>query len=177
MPHAVSHSTDGGSGAGTDVPTSYALAMRSKDAGEWEAAMHDEFAAISKARVWTPTNLPAGDKAIGSKWVYDQKRDEWGNKARLVAQGFTQREGIDYNLTFAPVAKYTTMRVLLAMACQEDWELDQLDVKSAFLHGLLDEKIYLRPPNGHPTYGTGQVPLFQGLVRPKAGQPGLEPAP
>jgi hypothetical protein len=96
--------------------------------------------------------LPAGRKAIGSRWVFSVKSDEDGNitrhKARFVAQGYTQVEGIDYTETFASVAKYDTVRILLALAAKFDLELDQMDVRTAFLNAELKEDIYLKQPAG-----------------------------
>jgi hypothetical protein len=96
--------------------------------------------------------LPEGRKAIGSRWVFSVKSDEDGNvirhKARFVAQGYTQVEGIDYTETFAAVAKYDTVRILLALAAKFDLELDQMDVRTAFLNAELKEDIYLKQPAG-----------------------------
>ena len=95
---------------------------------------------------WELVNLPAGRKPVGCRWIFKIKRNADGTpnryKARLVAKGYSQIEGIDYNDTYALVARYTSIRCLLALAAQEDWEIYQMDVKTAFLNGDLEEEIY-----------------------------------
>ena len=99
--------------------------------------------------------MPNGVKAIGCKWVFKTKRDSLGNieryKARLVAKGFTQKEGIDYTETFSPVSKKDSLRVILALVAHFDFELQQMDVKTAFLNGDLDEEVYMKQPEGFPS--------------------------
>ncbi|GKE69547.1 putative ribonuclease H-like domain-containing protein, partial [Tanacetum coccineum] len=96
--------------------------------------------------------LPNGKRAIGTKWVYRNKKDERGivikNKARLVAQGYTQEEGIDYDEFFAPVARIEAIRLFLAYASFKDFMLYQMDVKSAFLYGKIKEEVYVCQPPG-----------------------------
>jgi hypothetical protein len=96
--------------------------------------------------------LPNGVKAIGCKWVFKTKRDSQGNieryKARLVAKGFTQREGIDYTETFSPVSKKDSFRVIMALVAHFNFELHQMDVKTAFLNGSLEEEVYMKQPEG-----------------------------
>ncbi|GKB61545.1 putative ribonuclease H-like domain-containing protein [Tanacetum coccineum] len=103
-------------------------------------------------KVWTLVDLPNGKRAIGTKWVYRNKKDERGivikNKARLVAQGYTQEEGIDYDEVFAPVARIEAIRLFLAYASFKDFVVYQMDVKSAFLYGKIEEEVYVCQPPG-----------------------------
>ncbi|GKA47809.1 putative ribonuclease H-like domain-containing protein, partial [Tanacetum coccineum] len=102
--------------------------------------------------VWTLVKLPNGKWAIGTKWVFRNKKDERGivikNKARLVAQGYTQEEGIDYDEVFAPVARIEAIRLFLAYASFKDFMVYQMDVKSAFLYGKIEEEVYVCQPPG-----------------------------
>jgi hypothetical protein len=113
----------------------------------WVQAMNEEMEALNKNATWTLVPLPKGKKPVGCKWVFSIKYKADGSieryKARLVAKGFTQTYGIDYQETFSPVAKLSTVRVLLSLAINLDWPLHQLDVKNAFLHGHLKEEIYI----------------------------------
>jgi transposase InsO family protein len=135
-----------------DDPITYTQAMSRDDHEQWQAAMESELDSIHRTGTWILTNLPEGRQAIGCKWVFKIKRKADGSvdryKARLVAKGFSQKEGVDYKETFAPVAKFTSIRLLLALAAQQDYEIHQMDVKTAFLHGDLDVDIYMRQPEG-----------------------------
>jgi len=128
-------------------PLTFREAMESALADEWKEACQYEIDALAKNGTWTLVELPSGRKTVKSKWVFKHKAD--GRfRARLVAKGFTQIIGIDYDETFSPVARFESLRLLLALAALEDWEIHQMDVKSAFLNGLLDEEIYMEQPQG-----------------------------
>ena len=120
--------------------------------------MKDEIDSIIKNNTWELVDLPPGRKAIGCKWVYIRKRTATGKieryKARLVAKGFSQIEGIDFTETFAPVAKFSSIRALLALATDYDLEIHQMDVKTAFLNGDLDVDIYMEQPEGFTVTGS-----------------------
>lgn len=119
---------------------------------DWKKAVQDEINALVKNGTWTVTKLPTGKKPVGCKWIFTIKHKADGSidrfKARLVAKGFTQSYGIDYQETFAPVAKLNTIRVLFSLAANRDWPLHQLDVKNAFLNGDLEEEVYMDIPPG-----------------------------
>ncbi|KAM0002197.1 putative RNA-directed DNA polymerase [Helianthus debilis subsp. tardiflorus] len=128
---------------------------------KWIDAMKAEIQALEQNQTWTLEDLPDGKRAIDSKWVYKIKYKPNGDieryKARLVAKGFTQLEGIDFHDTFAPVAKLVTVRTLLAVAVKRGWHTHQLDVNNAFLHGDLDEDIYMKVPQGFQKEGDNRV--------------------
>jgi hypothetical protein len=133
-------------------PATYKEAMEAADAEEWAEACNYKMDALSKNDTWELVDLPPGRKAIKSKWVFKLKID--GRfRARLVAKGFTQIPGIDYNETFYPVARFESLRLLLALAALENWEIHQMDVKSAFLNGVLNEEIYMEQPQGFVAAG------------------------
>jgi len=118
--------------------------------------MKEELDALDKNKTWDlvdeDTILKSGKRVIGCKWVYKLKRNADGSrrfKARLVIRGFEQEYGIDYTETFAPVAKFVTVRILLALAAQYDWEIEQMDVITAFLNPLLQEEVYMELPEGY----------------------------
>ncbi|KAE8720906.1 tir-nbs resistance protein [Hibiscus syriacus] len=128
---------------------------------EWMTAMKEEIDALQQNKTWDLVPKIKDVKPISCKWVYKIKRHPDGSieryKARLVARGFSQQYGLDYDETFSPVAKLTTVRVLLALAANKDWNLCQMDVKNAFLHGELDREIYMTQSMGfqsqdHPEY-------------------------
>ncbi|GAB9477791.1 Integrase catalytic core protein, partial [Globisporangium polare] len=135
-----------------DVPTSFESAMESSDASKWMEACDSEFESLCKNETWELVSLPRGRKAISSKWVFKVKENQDGEieryKARLVAKGFLQKYGVDFEETFAPVAKFTSIRIILSIAAQYKLVLHQMDVKTAFLNGLLDEEIYMQQPVG-----------------------------
>ncbi|PKI40395.1 hypothetical protein CRG98_039241 [Punica granatum] len=112
--------------------------------------MAEEIRALEDNGTWVVQSLPPGKKPFGCKWVFKIKRRANGiverYKARLVAKGFTQIESVDFHETFAPVAKLVTVRCLLTIAIAKNWEMHQLDVNNAFLHGDLDEEVYMSLP-------------------------------
>ena len=136
---------------GTD-PRTFKEAMKSDSAEHWKKAMSKEYSALTEHETWELVDLPEGANLVGCKWVYKTKRKANGeidrHKARLVAQGYSQEEGVDYNEVFAPVAKYKSIRTVLAIANQLDLEVHQMDVVSAFLNGDLEENIYMKQPEG-----------------------------
>ncbi|GJX99598.1 putative ribonuclease H-like domain-containing protein [Tanacetum coccineum] len=117
----------------------------------WIEAMQEELLQFKLQEVWTLVDLPIRKRAIGSKWVFMNKKDEKGivirNKARLVAQGYTQEEGVDYDEVFAPVARIKAIRLFLAYASFKDFVVYQMDVKSVFLYGKIKEKVYVCQPS------------------------------
>jgi hypothetical protein len=114
--------------------------------------MKAEMDAVENNHTWELADLPRGHRAITLKWVFKLKRDEVGaiikHKARLVARGFLQREGIDFDNAFTPVAWMESMCLLLALAAQEGWRVHHMDVKSEFLNGDLKEEVYVHQPPG-----------------------------
>eukprot|EP00253_Pinus_taeda_P027659 PITA_27659 len=130
-------------------PLNYEEASRSDD---WRVAMHEEMESIYRNHTWDLVELPEGKTPIGCKWLYKPKINADGTvekfKARLVAKGYSQQEGIDFDDTFAPVAKLNIIRMLICLATKHKWKLHQLDVKSAFLNGELKEEVYLVQPPG-----------------------------
>ncbi|GAA0181507.1 transmembrane signal receptor [Lithospermum erythrorhizon] len=126
--------------------------MRSPDAPFWKEAIDDEMDSIVGNRVWKLASLPHGCKPVGCKWIFKKKMKVDGTidkfKARLAAKGYFQKEGIDYFDTYAPVARTTTNRVLIALASMHNLVIHQMDVKIAFLNGELDEEVYMEQPKG-----------------------------
>ena len=141
-----------------EEPRSYDEAMRSKDAKKWNTGMDDEMCSLDKNKTWNLVDLPKGKKAIGCKWIYKYKPGIPGvedprYKSRLVAKGYSQKEGIDYQEIFSPVVKHVSIRLMLSMVVDKDLELEQLDVKTAFLHGEIEEDIYMEQPQGYEVVG------------------------
>lgn len=135
-------------------PATYSTAMNSLDAKQWKAAADDEMASLRKAGVYElVARSAAKGRVISSKWVFKVKLRSDGSlerhKARLVARGFSQIEGVDYSETFAPVAKFQSIRCILALSAMHDLELHQMDVKTAFLYGSLEEEAFMEPPEGY----------------------------
>lgn len=141
-----------------EVPRSYKEAAQHK---VWRDAISKEVDAFEVTNTWDVTDLPPGRKALGNMWLFSNKYDADGNhllsKARLVVLGNNQIEGDDFNETFAPVAKLTTVRFILKVAATKNWLVHQMDVSNAFLHGDLDEEIYMKLPQGYKTSDPNKV--------------------
>ncbi|KAJ9561599.1 hypothetical protein OSB04_006759 [Centaurea solstitialis] len=135
-----------------DDPKIFSKAMSSRDAHLWKEAINDEMDSILGNGTWELDNLPKGKIPIGSKWIFKKKYHPDGSisayKARLVAKGYRQREGIDYFDTYAPVARISSIRTLIAISALKGLYIHQMDVKTAFLNGYLNEEIYLEQPEG-----------------------------
>ena len=142
-----------------EEPMSYKEAMCRRDKAKWLAAMKEELASLKKNNTWILVEKPFNKRLVGYKWIYKLKDGESADKqprykARLVAKGFTQKEGVDFNEVFSPVVKNSSIRLLLAVTTFLDLELDQMDVRTAFLHGNLDEEIFVTQPEGFIEEGT-----------------------
>ena len=135
-----------------DKPSSYDEATTGPNKDQWIAAIRDELLAHETNGTWVEIDRPENGTSLTAKWVFTVKRDKLGNiekyKARLVARGYKQREGIDYRETFAPVARIESIRLLLAICALKRYDLAQFDVSSAFLHGTIEEEIYMEAPQG-----------------------------
>lgn len=138
-------------------PTTYNEAVKCESRELWKAAMKREYQSLLKNETWELTDLPKGKSAVQNKWVYKIKSDSESKepiyKARLVAKGFTQKYGRDYNEIFSPVVKYSTLRMLLALAAEFNWSIEHLDVVTAFLNGDLEEEVYMKQPQGFEKKG------------------------
>jgi hypothetical protein len=121
--------------------------------------MHEELENFERNHVWELVYSPPGCKPIGRKWVWKNKEGENGevvrHKSRLVAQGYSQKEGIDYEETFTPVAHLEAIRIFLAFSIAKGFKLYQMDVKSAFLNGVLEEEVYVKQP---PSFKSEKYP-------------------
>lgn len=142
----------------SDVPSSHVTAMSHP---LWRRAMQEEFDALIMNKTWHLVPPQSGLNIIDCKWVFKLKHKADGTidryKARLVAKGFKQQYGVDYDATFSPVVKPTTIRLLLSLAISRNWSLRQIDIQNAFLHGILDEDVYMKQPPGfedsaHPKF-------------------------
>src|SRR6266508_4358749 len=141
-----------------DLPKNYEEVIEGDEREKWKAAMDEEIGTLGKMGTWKLEDLPTDRNPVGCKWVFLRKRDKHGQitkyKARLVAQGFSQKPGTDYSNdgTFAPVMQFETLRTLLAYSAVNNLKLRQFDVKGAYLHGRLTETVYMTQP---PGYGDG----------------------
>ena len=138
-----------------DEPKTMNQAKKRPDAQRWMKAAQDEMDSLLEHDTWSLTKPPLGRKIIGSKWVFKIKHDENGERYKcwLVAQGYTQAQGIDYHKTFAPVARFGSIRTLLAIAAKRKMYVHQMDVHTAFLNGKLDEDIFMSQPEGFEVEG------------------------
>ncbi|CAM8975411.1 unnamed protein product [Rhodiola kirilowii] len=130
------------------IPDTYKQALSSDQSEKWKKAMIEEIQSMHGNNTWKLVPRPADVKPLACKWIYritegNSSTDPPRFKARLVAKGFHQSEGIDFNETFSPVVKYKTLRFLIAMTNVFDWHIEQIDVKTAFLHGDLLETIHM----------------------------------
>ena len=157
----------------TSEPMNY---KQAKDKEEWVEAMNEEYNSIMKNQTWELTELPKDKTPIGCKWLFKYNLKSNGSieifKERLVAKGYTQKEGIDFEDTFALVAKLNKSRVLVALVTTHKWKIYQLDVKYAFLNGDLKEEVYLVHPEGFVQKGQEHL-----VCKLKKAIYGLKPDP
>ena len=118
----------------------------------WQEAMVEEYDSIMKNQVWEVVSRPQGKKVVGFRWIYKVKHAADGSvekyKAHFVAKGFSHKEGINYEETFAPVARYFSIRTIISLAAEMGWRVHQMDVKTAFLNRVIEEEVYIEQPEG-----------------------------
>lgn len=162
--------TDGGE------PDCYEEAMKSEEKNKWVGAMDDELKSLHDNHTFELVKLPKGKRALKNRWVYKVKHDDSSShpryKARLVVKGYSQKKGIDFEEIFAPVVKMPSIRIVLGLAASLDLEVEQMDVKTAFLHGELEEEIYMEQPEGFRETGKDEL-----VCRLKKSLYGLKQAP
>ena len=138
-------------------PRTLQEALSSNQPAQWKEAADAEYQSLLDSHTWDLVKLPSGRKSIGCKWVFKVKHSEDGSvekfKGRLVAKGFAQRYGVDYDETFSPIVRFTTIRSVIALAAEKKMHLHQMDVVSAFLNGDLEEEIYMDQPEGYVQQG------------------------
>ena len=124
----------------------------------WRDAMMEEYQSIMKNDVWDVVQRLKGKSVVTSKWIFKIKHAADGSvekyKARFVAHGFSQKEGIDYEETFVPVARYTSIRAIISLTFVRGWKLHQMDVKTPFLNGVIEEEVYIEQPEGFVVHGS-----------------------
>ena len=140
-----------------DDPLTYLEVVMSRDSDRWLEAIKSEMNSMYTNQVWTLVDAPKGVTPIGCKWVFKKKIEADGQvetyKARLVTKDFSQRQGIDYDETFSPVAMLKSVRILLVIAAYYDYEIRQMDVKTAFLNDNLEKEVYMTQPEGFISSG------------------------
>jgi transposase InsO family protein len=141
------------SGIAPENPKTIAEARKSPEWPEWEKAVLAELEQLKEMNVWELIDRPEGRSPIGNKWVFVKKYNKDGDltkyKARLVAKGYSQIPGMDYTDTYSPVVRLETIRTILSLAVSQDWEIQQMDVKGAFLNGILKEEVFMDQPQGY----------------------------
>jgi hypothetical protein len=151
------------------VPATFKEAVASLDRDKWISAIKEKLESLHHHRTYKLTDLPSGRHAVGSKWIFKIKRDSEGKpiryKAQLVAQGFIQRKGLDFQETFAPVARMTSQRIVIATAAAEGLELFQIDVANTYLNRVIDTQIYMCQSTGFKDkrYPNSVWELLKGL--------------
>jgi hypothetical protein len=132
-----------------EEPTCFEEVIQKK---EWVDAMTEEYQSIIKNNLWEIVPRPKSKDVVSSKWLFKIKHAADGSiekyTTRFVARGFSQKEDIDYEEKFAPVARYTLIRTIIALAAKMKWKLHQMDVKTAFLNGVIEEEVYIEQPQG-----------------------------
>lgn len=162
----VAYALSAASDIENDEPKSYQEAMRSKERIQWGLANDEEMDSLNKNKTWDIVEKPVKKRVIGCKWVYKKKPgipgvEDFRFKSRLVAKGYSQVKGIDYNEVFAPLVKHVSIRLILSLVVKEDLHLEQLDVKTAFLNGTLEEEIYMEQPESYEVKGKDMVCLLK----------------
>lgn len=146
-------------------PNNVREALACRERLQWREAMESEIKSIIHNQVWTRVDRPPGVKPIGCRWIFKVKHDKDGKairyKARLVAKGFSQRPGIDYKETYAPVMRLSSLKLLLALAVEKDLSIDYADIQCAYLHGDLKETVYMEQPEGFSSGNSDQVCLLK----------------
>ena len=144
-----------------DDPISVSQVKQSSNSEKWIEVTKEEMKSMKDNGVWDLVELPEGIKSIGCKWIFKTKRDSKGNiaryKARLVAKGFTQKEDIDYKEIFSPVSSNDSFRIIMTLVAHYDLELHQMDVKTVFLNGNIDETIYMVQPENFESNDSKQL--------------------
>jgi hypothetical protein len=123
----------------------------------WQDAMVEEYTSIMRNDVWDIVSRPEGKSVVSSRWLYKIKHVADGSiekfKVRFVARGFSQKEGVDYEETFSPVTRYASIQVVISIASVMRWRIHQMDVKTTFLNGIIEEEVYIEKPQGFEVHG------------------------